>query len=239
MNAAPTVTRSLLRLAPALCAFLVLSCSSADPKVNMTGSLSTPLQVQLNNWVRRQPPQVYVRPNLSPASPPTALMIPLRITQEIRDPATLSRNISRFFWQIWLNQQPFSVLEYASDAQLYEPERALALGRHRGADLVVGGYITHYLDGGQSGSSSVSMSIEIWECATGNLLWSLGQAGLLEYQSAHDFYLFSARTRMPMDPPSAVIQTLAADMGKLVRDWAHNVPPEKRLLDGVFSPRAF
>jgi hypothetical protein len=117
MNAASSASRVLFRLAPLLCAFLLASCSSSNPKVNMTGDLSTPLQVQLNNWVRRQPPQIFVRPNISPTHPPTALMVPLRVTQEIRDPVTLSRNLSRIFWQTWLSRQPFSVLEYAHDAQ--------------------------------------------------------------------------------------------------------------------------
>jgi len=239
MNAAFPASRLRLGLAPLLCALALLSCSASDPKVNVSGDLSTPIQIQLNNWVRRQPPQVFVRPNISPTKPPTALMIPLRITQEIRDPTTLSRSLSRIFWQTWLGQQPFSVLEYAQDAQPYEPGRAVALGRHKGADLVVGGYITHYFDGGQTGNSSVSVSIEIWETATGNLLWSLGQAGFLEYQSAHDFYLFKVRTRQPMDPSSAVLQVLAAETGKLIHDWAHNTPPERGILDGLFTPKAF
>ena len=240
MNAASSARRVLFRLAPLLCALVFASCNSSNPKVNMTGDLSTPLQVQIDNWVRRQPPQIFVRPNIAPTRPPTALMVPLRVTQEIRDPLTLSRSLSRVFWQAWLGQQPFAVLEYAHDAQPYEPGRALALGKYRGADLVVGGYITHYFDGGQSGSSSVSISLEIWETATGNLLWSFGQAGFLEHQSAHDFYLFQIRTRQPMDPPSAILQVLAAETGKILHDWSHNVSPERGgVLGGLFGPKAF
>jgi len=239
MNAASSASQLSCRLALLLFSLLLFSCSTSNPRVNVTGDASFPLQVQLDNWVRRQSPQIYVRPNISPTNPPTALMVPLRITQDIRDPVSLSRNISRTFWQTWLNQRTFSVLEYAYDAQPYDPRRALALGKQKGADLVVGGYITHYLDGGHTGTSSVSISIEIWESATGNLLWSLAQAGLLEYQTAHDFYLFQVRTRQPMDPPSAILQLLAAEMGKIIHDWAHNAPPERKLLDGAFTPKAF
>ena len=239
MNAASFASQLRFRFVPLFVALLLFSCSASNPQVNVTGDAPPPLQVQLNNWVRRQPPQVYVRPNISPTRPPTALMTPLRITQEIRDPVSLSRNLSRTFWQGWLNQQTFSVLEYAYDAQPYDPKRALDLGKQKGADLVVGGYITHYLDGGHTGSSSVSVSIEIWETATGNLLWSLGQAGFLEYQRAHDFYLFQIRTRQPMDPPSAILQLLAEETGKLIHDWAHNTPSERGVLDGLFTPKAF
>ena len=239
MNAASPVSQLCFRFAPLLFVFLLIACSASNPTVNVTGDAPPPLQIQLNNWVRRQPPQVYVRPNISPTRPPTALMTPLRVTQEIRDPVSVSRNLSRTFWQGWLSQKTFSVLEYAYDAQPYDPKRALALGKQKGADLVVGGYITHYLDGGHTGSSSVSVSIEIWETATGNLLWSLGQAGFLEYQRAHDFYLFQVRTRQPMDPPSAILQLLAVETGKIIHDWAHNAPSERGLLDGMFTPKAF
>ena len=239
MSAASPASRLCFRLTSLLLLFLLFSCSTSNPRVNVTGDAATPLQIQLNNWVRRQPPQVYVHPNISPTAPPTALMVPLRVTQEIREPVTLSRNLSRVFWQTWLNQQTFSVLEYADDAQPYDPVRAMTLGRQRGADLVVGGYITHYLDGGHTGTSSVSVSIEIWETATGNLLWSLAQAGFLESQSMHDFYLFQVRTRQPMDPPAAILQLLAAETGQIIHGWSHNAPPERGVLDGLFTPKAF
>jgi len=239
MNAASSASQLRFALVLLLFSLLLASCSVSNPPVNVTGDASYPVQVQLNNWVRRQPPQIYVRPNISPTSPPTALMVPLRVTQDIRDPVSLSRNLSRTFWQAWLNQRAFSVLEYAYDAQPYDPKRALALGKQKGADLVVGGYITHYLDGGHTGTSSVSINIEVWECATGTLLWSLAQAGFLEYQNAHDFYLFQVRTRQPMDPPSAILQLLGAETGKLVHDWAHNAPQKRGMLDGVFTPKAF
>ncbi|MCL2124012.1 MAG: hypothetical protein FWH34_07950 [Desulfovibrionaceae bacterium] len=239
MNAASSVRQSRFCSALLLFPLLLASCSASNPTVNMAGDLSTSLQVQLNNWVRRQAPQIYVRPTIAPTSPPTALMVPLRVTQDIRDPVSVSRNLSRTFWQAWLSRQPFSVLEYAYDAQPYDPKRALALGKQKGADLVVGGYITHYLDGGHTGSSDVSISIEIWETATGNLLWSLAHAGLLEYQQGHDFYLFQVRTRQPVDPPSAILRLLAEEMGQTIHDWAHNVPPKQGMLDGVFTPKAF
>jgi len=239
MSAASLASRLRFRLTPLLLLLLLFSCSTSNPRVNVTGDAAPPLQIQLDNWVRRQPPQVYVHPSISPTAPPTALMVPLRVTQEIREPVTLSRNLSRVFWQTWLNQQTFSVLEYAHDAQPYDPVRALALGRQKGADLVVGGYITHYLDGGHTGTSSVSVSIEIWETATGNLLWSLAQAGFLESQGMHDFYLFQVRTRQPMDPPAAILQLLAAETGQIIHGWSHNAPSGRGVLDGLFTPKAF
>ena len=239
MNAASSASQLRFRLALLLFSLLFSSCSVSNPKVNLAGDASAPLQIQLNNWVRRQTPQIYVRPNISPTGPPTALMVPLRVTQEIRDPVSLSRNLSRTVWQALLGQQTFSVLEYAYDAQPYDPKRALALGKQKGAGLVVGGYITQYLDGGHTGSSGVSINMEIWDAAAGNLLWSLAHAGNLEYQNSHDFYLFQIRTRQPVDPPAAILHLLAVELGKILHDWAHNVPSERGLLDGMFTPKAF
>ncbi len=218
----------------------VSSISSAGgavaPKINLAGDAKTPLQIQLTNWVRRAKPQIYVKPSHSPDKAPTALFVPLRVTQEIRDPVSVSRNLSRTVWQAWLSLKTFAVLEFAGDAQPYNPERALALGRKKGADLVVGGYITHYLDGGHTGASEVSISLEVWETATGTLLWSLAQGGLLEYQSYHDFYLVSLRTRQPMDPPALILYTLAIECGRPVAAWANGGEQET---SGFFDPKAF
>jgi hypothetical protein len=227
--------------------FLLAGCGvggAVAPKVNLAGDAATPLHIELTNWVRRQKPLVFVRPDISPASRPTALLVPLRVTQDIRDPFSLSRNLSRTFWQAWLGLRTFSVLEYDRDAQPYDPARALALGRQKGADLVVGGYITHYLDGGHTGNTEVSVSVEIWETATGNLLWSLAQGGLLEYQSYHDFYLFAVRTRQPADPPNLILYTLSVEMGRLVAAWSQGEDgaddkSKKGFLDGAISPKAF
>jgi hypothetical protein len=231
-----TGPRFCLALPPLL---LLLSCGAAAPRANLSGDAATPLQIQLNNWVRRDKPQIYVRPSHSPGKPPTALFVPLRVTQEMRDPVSVGRNLSRTVWQAWLGLRTFSVLEYARDSQPYDPARALELGRRKGADMVVGGYITQYLDGGHTGSTALSVSIEILECATGDVMWSLAQGGLLEYQSYHDFYLFSLRTRQPVDPPALILHTLAVEMGKPVAAWANNSQGEKGLLDELITPRAF
>ena len=81
--------------------------------------------------------------------------------------------LSRQIWQVWLSLNAFQTLEYAAEVGPYEPESALALARRRGADLVVGGYINHYLDGGSGGTSSLSLSMEIYDARSGVLLWSM------------------------------------------------------------------
>lgn len=76
-------------------------------------------------------------------------------------------------------------------------------GRRRGAEMVVGGYINHYMDGGSGGTSSLSLALEIYDARTGTLLWSMAQGGLMEARQVHDFYLFSIKERNPGDPAAS------------------------------------
>lgn len=202
---------------------LLASCANIDTPMGATlsGSFSNPYQVQINDWVRRNPPALYVQPNITPNHAPRALFVPLRITQDMNNRLTIGNNISRQIWQVWLSQQAFSVLEYADTGRPYRPEEAIALGRMRGAELVVGGYITHFMDGSAYGDSSVSLAIEIYEVATGTLLWSMAQGANMEKQAVNDFYVLQVRSRLPEDPVGLIVRTLASDMGKPVLYWVH------------------
>ena len=121
--------------------------------ISLAGDFSTPFQIQIDNFVRRQPPAVYVSP-LGPAGHrPRALFVPLRAVQQITNAVTFSDLLSRQVWQIWLSLNAFEALEYAPEAGPFERSRALALARQRGAELLVGGYINHYMDGGSGGDS--------------------------------------------------------------------------------------
>ncbi len=85
----------------------------------------------------------------------------------------------------------------------------------------MGGYITHFLDGGTVGDSAVSMSIEIYDVATGTLLWSMAQGGSMEKQNANNFYIFQVQARMPADPVGLILRTLASDMGMEIYYWLY------------------
>lgn len=213
----------LVFLLVSVCSLLTLTggCAADPSSLTMSGDFSNPYKVQINQWVRRNPPAIYVQPNISPDHAPRALFVPLRITQDMNNRLSIGNNISRQIWQVWLSQQAFSVLEYADTGRPYSPQEAIALGRKRGAELVVGGYITHYMDGSSSGDSNVSLAIEIYEVATGTLLWSMAQGAIMEKQAANDFYVLQIQSRMPTDPVSLIVRTLASDMGQPVLYWVH------------------
>lgn len=203
---------------------LVGGCGNAPASLgglSVSGDFANPYQIQIDQWVRRNPPALYVQPNISPNHAPRALFVPLRITQDMNNRLSIGNNISRQIWQVWLSQQAFSVLEYVDTGRPYRPQEALALARQRGAELVVGGYITHFMDGSSYGDSTVSLAIEIYEVATGTLLWSMAQGATMEKQASNDFYVFKLNSRMPADPVSLIVRTLADDMGKPVLYWVH------------------
>lgn len=211
----------------ALCLpLLMVLCACArtpddsSTSLTLTGDFGTPLQLQIDNFVRRQPPAIYVQPGSNLGYRPKALFVPLRMMQQMSEAQTFGRLLSRQVWQIWLSLNAFDTLEFADDAGPYDRRRALALARARGAEFVVGSYINHYLDGGTGGESSMSLLLEIYDVKTGTQLWSLAQAGLMESRQVHDFYLFNIRERNPADPSSFIARSLAWDMGQLVRRWA-------------------
>ncbi|MDE7240373.1 MAG: hypothetical protein K2N62_00570 [Desulfovibrio sp.] len=187
--------------------------------VTLTGDLSTPIQIQTDNFVRRQPPVAYVSPTGPLGHRPKALFVPLRMVQQTTNAVTFSDLLSRQIWQVWLSLGAFQTLEYAPWAGPFERERALAIARQQGAELLVGGYINHFMDGGSGGESSVSLSMEVYDVKTGNLLWSLAEGGSMEARKTHDFYLFSITERNPADPSGLITRSLAWDMGRLILGW--------------------
>lgn len=211
--------------------------------ISLTGDFSTPFQVQVDNFVRRQPPAVYVAAAGSLGHKPRAMFAPFRLMQQINNNAvTFGDLLSRQVWQVWLGQGAFQTLEYAPQAGPFEVNRALALARRQGAEILVGGYINHYMDGGSNGESSVSLTIEVYDVKTGNMIWQISQAGIMEGQKKHDFYLFTINERNPADPSGLITRSLAWDMGKIIKGWVDPFAADSSkssILDKITGNQAF
>ena len=237
------VCRRVALVASLVVIMLLGGCATAPDDsyqtVNVTGNFGTPFQVQINNFVRRQPPAIYVAPQSVLGRRPRALFVPLRATQQIANPVSFSEMLSRQVWQVWLSLNAFQALEYAPQGAPFEPSRAIALARQKGAEMVVGGYINHYMDGGSGGTSSISLAIEVYDARSGSLLWSMAQGGMMEARQVHDFYLFSLRERNPGDPSGFIARSLAWDMGREVLAWVDPSSKEKSFFDTIFGSKAF
>lgn len=229
----------LLAVAQSLAAGCATRPDDSRSSISLAGDFSTPVQIQIDNFVRRQPPAVYVSPRQPIDHRPRALFVPLRAVQQIGNAVTFSDMLSRQIWQIWLSLNAFEALEYDPNAGPYDPKRALALARRQGAELLVGGYINHYMDGGTGGDSSLSLAIEIYDVKSGVLLWSMAQGGLMEARQVHDFYLFSIKERNPADPSGFIARSLAWDMGREVLFWVDPSARGRGSLRDVLGPKAF
>ncbi len=219
-----------------VCVLLLSGCgnstSQSGVSVSMEGEMATPYHITYDAEVAVSPVRVYVHPNVTPLEPLRGLFVPLRITQNISQSKAMSRSISRSLWQVWLSQQAFAALEYDEKTIPYNVSDALGLARQRGANVLIGGYITHYIDGGTAGDSVVSMQIEMYEVATGNLIWSMGQGGRLDKQQAQDYFLVGVQARMPEDPVSLTARSLAYDMGLKIVEWVKPRRPEPPQTEG-------
>lgn len=224
---------------------LLCACAKAPDDsrrvYRVSGDMRTPFKIEINNFAHRQPPAVYMAPTGVLGHRPRALFVPFRVVQQIANPVTFGEMLSRQFWQVWLSLNAFHTLEYASSSGPYTPARALALAKARGAELVVGGYINEYLDGGNSGISTVSLAVEVYDVRSGKQVWSMAQAGLMEARQKHDFYLFAIHERNPGDPPGFIVRSIAWDMGHKILAWVDPdaVPTSPSLFDSIFGGSAF
>lgn len=206
----------------ALSMTLLTGCTVVSENVDF--DLASQPTIHIDNWVRRSPVQVYVYPSGDPAVPPKTLFVPFRMTQRMENATVIGTNVSRIVWQSWLQHEVLDTIEFANTNTPYRTDVALALARQRGADMVVGGYVTHILDGGTVSDTVVSISVEAYDVKTGNMIWSMAEGGTMPRSNTSDYLILATKSRMPTDPLAAVISTLGRDMGLKVREWAKGIP---------------
>ncbi|MBO4369392.1 MAG: hypothetical protein J5803_04760 [Desulfovibrio sp.] len=233
--------RHVRRVIPFLCLVFLLACSHSPDNSRIareyTDDFGTPFQIQFDNHVRRQPPAISVAPQSRIGHRPKAVFFPLRMTQQMAGATSFSNAVSRQVWNIWVSFSMFHTLEFVETGVPYTPAMALSVGRQKGAELAVGGYIHHYIDGGTGGTSSVSLAMEVYDVATGVLLWSMAQGGMMESRQVHDFYLFSVKERNPGDPSGFIVRSLAWDMGLVLLKWIN--PLAARKIQGQTETKTF
>ncbi len=193
-------------------------------------------KIMLDNRVVRGEQVVSIHPNKNLTAPPTALFIPFGLTQNADQKSRISDGLSRMVWQQFLNEETFSVLEYANTTPPYRIYDALSYARQRNAEFMVGGYVTYYFDGGSLGSTRISIIVEVYDVSNGNLLWSIAHAGEMPAEKDRDFSLFSVETKMPYDPTYVVTSTIANDIARLLTLWT---TPAAVFEENPSSRRAF
>lgn len=214
--------RRLAALLPALLALVatlpLLSCA-------VEGDFANPPTLYVDEMVNRAwQPEIYVEPRNPPMQPLTAVLFPLKIRQQYSNAGPLSEEMTRVLWNVWLKKRVFPGLAFARGETWRGPEQAVA--KAGGADLIVGGDITNLMFGGASGTTDVSLRLEIYDAATGTLLWSMAHAGQMRGAQTGDFVLVTKKSRLPAEPVQAIMEALASDMAAPVQRWNNGQPEE-------------
>ncbi|MGE4299222.1 MAG: hypothetical protein AB7E47_14485 [Desulfovibrionaceae bacterium] len=164
-------------------------------------------------------PDILVHPATSLMRPPSAVFFPLRVLQDMPDRQHMGREIGRVFWKTWLRGQVFPTFEYAQDAPWNGAAKALATARAMGAELAVGGDITYLYASGTAGDSEMAMRLEIYDVASGELIWSMEHSGMMTERITQDYILFMQKSRLPASPLYAITSAIATDMAAPVKEW--------------------
>lgn len=182
------------------------------------------ITIEIEELVHRPTsPMIYVRPKGSPDRELTALFFPFRMQQSVQDPFHYGREVGRVFWQVWLQEEVFKVMEFYNKRPWPGAEAAVAQGRAKGADLVIGGDVTHFMAGGDVGDSRVALRLQIYDVYTGAMIWSMSHSGEMINRGKQDFIFFQKKSSMPNDPVFAIIYALAYDMSGPVNRWMQPV----------------
>lgn len=215
------VESNIIRFAALFVLCLYLSaCSgqSMERKVNMDIGSGTIFKYE---WVERNPPEVHVYPSEAPTEAPAALMVPFTMMQAMppHQGEYIAQEVSRIFWQTWLKEEMLPVIEYDTSKELYTLNRSLAMAKAKGADLLITGQIPYFLSGGTLGLTQVAVRVEMYDVASGELLWSFVHGGNIQVKETRDYIFFDAESKVPADPVYVVCRVLAHDIAAIVKDW--------------------
>ncbi|MFW6323519.1 MAG: hypothetical protein ACOC0U_00515 [Desulfovibrionales bacterium] len=170
--------------------------------------------------------QISENPGQFPDQPLTALFIPLRVMQRMEGSITVGNQISDMLVREWGRMNVFPDLK-TLEGRWPGLENGLALSRNLGRDLLVTGTIPYFNFSGTEGATTVSLHLEVFDGQTGDLLWSMEQAGRITGDFDEDYILVRRKTRMPLDPVSVIVSSLAQETGVFIKSWNRGrFPPQ-------------
>ncbi|HDQ39792.1 MAG TPA: hypothetical protein ENN39_02005 [Desulfonatronum sp.] len=181
-----------------------------------------PQEVYTDAPVFRNEPIVSVHPADAPASAMTAMLFPFQVTQPMDKPLILGRALGRVFWQTWNQAQVFPTFLYEDETIWPGLARALALARSKDVDLIVRGEVPYFLSGGSKGTTSLGLSLEIYEVRGGQRIWVMEHSGRMEPRPRRDFIVAHHHRRLPEEPAFSIMTVLACDMANHVGMWNNN-----------------
>ncbi len=202
-----------------LLSILFLSGCSVAESTNFDFSGKTTYHA--DNLVVRDEPQIYVYP-VTEVGNIKVLFVPFKVVQRIDQPEMIGYSLAKGFWNTWSGMRVFDQFEFAPDAGPFRRDLAVAYARARGADMVVGGFVTHLFAGGNSSANRLNLQIEAYDVASGLLVWSMAQGGALAAPKTRDFIVMDVKTKQAADPINVINTALAVDMGEIMLRWSRS-----------------
>lgn len=186
---------------------------------NVDVSFSDKPSFFLDAYVSRGTPEVHIYP-LTDVGGIKVLFVPFKVVQQMDRPEMVGYSIARTFWQTWAAMGVFDQFEFLAEAGPFRRDLAIAYARARGADMVVGGYVTHIFAGGNSSDNRLAVQLEAYDASSGLLVWSVAHSGVLPAPKTRDFIIFATKRRLPTDPMHFTAGVLAGDTGALLKERA-------------------
>jgi hypothetical protein len=177
-----------------------------------------PQIVHVDPLVERAVPRLMVAPLNPPSRPLGCICYPFVVRQEIDNSRRIGDELGRVIWDHLVSQQIFGLMVY-EESPWTGVAAACRYARTQGVDLVAMGEITRFMQAGGSGSTSVAFTFKIYEAETRMLVWSIAHSGRVEGSRDRDFMVFTSKTRMPQAPEYLVLESLARDLGQILKSW--------------------
>jgi hypothetical protein len=197
----------------------LLFLSGCGQTENISFELASKPVYYREGGVRREPPVVHIRP-VTEVGGLKVMFMPFRVVQKMDNPELAGYGLSRTFWQTWSAMRVFEHFEFMSEGGPFRRDLAVAQAKARGADMVIGGFVTHLMAGGNSGENRLALQLEGYDVSSGLMVWSMAQAGAVGAPEKRDFLVFEIKDKQSADPLHAITTSLARDMGEIMREWS-------------------
>ncbi|EPR44370.1 OmpA/MotB domain protein [Desulfovibrio sp. X2] len=217
-----------------LCALLLSACADVQPR------LTQPSDVVIDQNVESTPLRIYVSPRNAPMRGLSVVYLPFRVSQNMEDPRLIGSQVMGVFWETWMEKKLFATQVFLGDTYYYSQAQAAKLGREKGADLVVTGEISHFLDGGSNSDSAVSLRVDVIDSKTGELVWSMAEAGRMERVLKEDYVIIKRTYRLPNSAVESIVRHISEDMAVPVREWSDRygfATNADEIVAGLAAPR--
>jgi hypothetical protein len=211
------------------------ACSGAQLERKISMDLASRSTIFKYEWVERNAPEVHVYPPDLPGEAPTALLVPFRMMQAMapHEGEHIAQEVTRVFWQTWLKEEILPVIEYDTARGLQSLNRALAVARAKGADMLITGQVNYFLSGGTLGLTQVGVRVEMYDVHSSALIWSIVHGGNIKAKATRDYIFFAAESKLPADPVYAVCRVLAWDIAAVIKDWISPSSQNPPQVDGM------